>query len=171
MVGLFESTDLRFRFKFLVFTSFLSLTKYNLTIKRKVMFTRKRILKAIKKFETDHEIDMQVLGTYDELADKVQRYMDSGWKIDDAVEEIQMVSLLEAIRAENAEFNVVKETARALGMTQKQLSAKMGVTEDTVSNWSRGKIGTPKWALEMFKLLKKEKQFDTIKRIISDELD
>jgi len=66
--------------------------------------------------------------------------------------------------------NIVKKTAKELGITQKELAERMGVTEDTVSNWSRGKIDTPKWALEMFKLLKKEKQFETIKRIISDEL-
>lgn len=66
--------------------------------------------------------------------------------------------------------NIVKQTAKELGITQKELAERMGVTEDTISNWSRGKIETPKWALEMFKLLIKEKKFETIKRMISDEL-
>jgi len=66
--------------------------------------------------------------------------------------------------------NIVKETAKALGMTQKELAERMGVSKDTISNWSRGAIDVPKWAIEMFKLLKKEKQLDTIKRIISDEI-
>jgi transcriptional regulator with XRE-family HTH domain len=65
---------------------------------------------------------------------------------------------------------IVKQTAKELGITQKELAERMGVTEDTISNWSRGKIETPKWALEMFKLLIKEKKFETIKRMISDEL-
>lgn len=67
--------------------------------------------------------------------------------------------------------NIVKQTTKELGMTQKELAERMGVTEDTISNWARGKIDAPKWALEMFKLLIKEKKFETIKRIISDELN
>jgi len=67
--------------------------------------------------------------------------------------------------------NIVKETAKELGMTQKQLAEYMGVSEDTVSNWSRGAVETPKWALKMFELLKTEKKFNNIKQIISDNID
>lgn len=69
------------------------------------------------------------------------------------------------------EENIVKQTAKALGMTQKELAKDMGVSEDTVSNWSRGKIETPQWTLRMFKLLLTEKKYNTIKRLLSDEMD
>ena len=66
--------------------------------------------------------------------------------------------------------NIVKQTAKELGMTQKELAEYMGVGENTIGNWSRGVIDTPEWAIKMFELLKTEKKFNTIKRIISDEL-
>ncbi len=64
--------------------------------------------------------------------------------------------------------NIVKETAKKLGMTQKELAEYIGVHEDTMSKWSRGKIDVPKWAIKMFQLLKIEKKFNTIKQIFSD---
>ncbi len=69
------------------------------------------------------------------------------------------------------EKNIVKETAKELGMTQKQLAEYIGVHEDTVSKWSRGAIDTPAWALKMFELLKTEKKFNTLKQIFSDDLN
>jgi len=64
--------------------------------------------------------------------------------------------------------NIVKQTAKELGMTQKELAERMGVAENTVSQWSRGVVDTPKWALEMFELLKTEKKYNTIKSFIFD---
>lgn len=55
--------------------------------------------------------------------------------------------------------NIVKETAKELGMTQKQLAEHIGVSEETVSKWSRGVVETPKWALKMFELLKNELKY------------
>ena len=55
--------------------------------------------------------------------------------------------------------NIVKQTAKELGMTQKQLAEYIGVSEETVSKWSRGVIETPKWALKMFELLKNEQKY------------
>ena len=66
--------------------------------------------------------------------------------------------------------NIVKETAKSLGMTQKELAEYIGVHEDTVSKWSRGITETPKWALKLFELLATEKKFNTIKEIISDNM-
>ncbi len=66
--------------------------------------------------------------------------------------------------------NIVKETAKALGMTQKELAERIGVNKDTLGNWARGAIETPKWAQKIFELLLIEKKFNTIKRIISEEL-
>jgi len=66
--------------------------------------------------------------------------------------------------------NIVKETAKALGMTQKELAERIGVNKDTVGNWARGAVETPKWAKKLFELLIIEQKFNTIKRLISDEL-
>ena len=67
--------------------------------------------------------------------------------------------------------NIVKETAKALGMTQKELAERIGVNKDTLGNWARGAIETPKWAIKLFELLLIEKKFNTIKRLISEEID
>lgn len=64
--------------------------------------------------------------------------------------------------------NIVKKTAKELGMTQKELAERMGVAENTISQWSRGIIETPKWALEMFELLKTERKYTAIKNFVFD---
>jgi DNA-binding XRE family transcriptional regulator len=69
-----------------------------------------------------------------------------------------------------SDANIVKQTAKELGMTQKELAAHMGVAENTIGNWARGIVDTPEWAIKMFDLLKTEKKFNTIKHIISDEI-
>ena len=67
--------------------------------------------------------------------------------------------------------NIVKKTCKELGVTQKELADNIGVTEDAVSKWARGHTETPKYAKRLFELLATEKKFNTIKRIISDELN
>ncbi len=67
--------------------------------------------------------------------------------------------------------NKIKETAKELGMTQKQLAEYIGVSEDTVSKWSRGAVDTPKWAIKMFDLLITEQKFNNIKQIIADNIE
>jgi len=67
--------------------------------------------------------------------------------------------------------NIVKETAKELGMTQKELAERIGVHEETVSKWSRGAVGTPEWAIRMFSLLKTERKFNAIKQLIADEIE
>ena len=67
--------------------------------------------------------------------------------------------------------NIVKETAKELGMTQKELAERIRVNKDTLGNWARGAVDTPQWAIELFKLLKMEKKFNTIKRLISEEIN
>ena len=81
-----------------------------------------------------------------------------------------MSIIFEANNEEIPEINIVKQTAKALGMTQKELAEYIGVAEDTLGKWSRGKIDTPQWAVKMFKLLIMEKKFNTLKQIFSDEL-
>jgi len=64
--------------------------------------------------------------------------------------------------------NIVKRVCRELGITQKELARKIGVAENTVSQWARGIVETPKWALKMFELLKKAEDYDRAKRIFCD---
>lgn len=64
--------------------------------------------------------------------------------------------------------NVIKATAKKLGMTQKELADEIGVAENTMSQWARGIIDTPKWAIKMFELLEIEKKYNTAKRIFCD---
>ena len=49
---------------------------------------------------------------------------------------------MEIENSKNVEENLVKKTCRELGITQKELAVKMGVTPHTVTNWSKG--GTDK---------------------------
>lgn len=67
-----------------------------------------------------------------------------------------------------AEENIIKSTAKELGLTQKELADEIGVAENTMSQWSRGIIDTPKWAIKMFDLLKTEKKYNIAKRIFCD---
>lgn len=64
--------------------------------------------------------------------------------------------------------NIIKQTCKELGITQKELAEEMRVGENTVSQWSRGVIETPKWAIKMFDLLKTENKHNTAKRIFCD---
>ncbi len=53
--------------------------------------------------------------------------------------------------------NIVKETAKALGITQKELAERIGVSDGTIRNWSAGKK-IPRWAgKSMVLLLEQEK--------------
>ncbi len=38
--------------------------------------------------------------------------------------------------------NIVKKTCRELGITQKELAEKIGVSQNTVSNWAKGEFET-----------------------------
>ena len=62
--------------------------------------------------------------------------------------------------------NIVKKTCKELGITQKELAERMGVTETSVTNWARGATPVPTWASRIFELLKKEKDLNTILEIV-----
>jgi transcriptional regulator with XRE-family HTH domain len=61
------------------------------------------------------------------------------------------------------DFNL-KEEIKKLGMTQKEFAANIGVAENTVSQWVRGIIATPRWVYRMIELLHKEKKYDQAKQ-------
>jgi len=57
------------------------------------------------------------------------------------------------------EKNIVKDTAKALGMSQKELAVEIGVSENTTSSWNNGKSEIPKWALKLFEFMKNEQKY------------
>ncbi len=59
--------------------------------------------------------------------------------------------------------NIVKQTTKELGITQKKLAQRMGVSEVSLSRWAKGEIIIPKWALNMIELLKTEKKYNDAK--------
>ncbi len=60
------------------------------------------------------------------------------------------------------EKNIVKETAKELGMTQKQLAEELGIAEQTVRNWAT-KGEAPEWAVKfMNKLLENKSMKEEI---------
>ena len=58
--------------------------------------------------------------------------------------------------------NIVKETAKALGMTQKELAERMGVSESTLRKWSAEDGVIPDSALVTLELLKELRDKDEI---------
>lgn len=64
--------------------------------------------------------------------------------------------------------NIVKDTAKELGITQKQLAEYIGVHENTISGWARGTVEIPPMATKLFELLKVEKKYNTAKELFCD---
>ena len=61
------------------------------------------------------------------------------------------------------EENIIKKTAKELGLTQKELAERLKTSEVSLSRWAKGQIEIPEWALEMFELLKIEKKYNAAK--------
>lgn len=66
--------------------------------------------------------------------------------------------------------NLVKQTARTLGITQKELAERIGAAEATVRNWSAGKE-IPRWAERSMEMLienhKNKEIISTLKHLSS----
>ncbi len=60
------------------------------------------------------------------------------------------------------EKNIVKETAKELGISQKELAERLKTSEVSLSRWAK-QNEIPEWALEMFELLKTEKKYHEAK--------
>lgn len=53
--------------------------------------------------------------------------------------------------------NLIKDTCKALGITQKELAEKMGVAEQTMRNWS-SKGNIPEWAEKFINTIMEQKE-------------
>jgi transcriptional regulator with XRE-family HTH domain len=68
------------------------------------------------------------------------------------------------------EENLVKKTCKELGITQKELAEKIGVSKTTISDWANEKTEISKIGKKVLKLLKIEKEFIDFKRIIGESV-
>jgi transcriptional regulator with XRE-family HTH domain len=71
---------------------------------------------------------------------------------------------------EVSELNLVKKTCKELGITQKQLAERIGVSKTTISDWANEKTEISKIGKNILELLKIEKDFINFKRIIGESL-
>jgi len=56
--------------------------------------------------------------------------------------------------------NIVKQTAKELGMTQKELAERMGVAEQTVRNWASKDGVAPAWGIKFMEALLENKNME-----------
>ncbi|MDR1451479.1 MAG: helix-turn-helix domain-containing protein [Helicobacteraceae bacterium] len=67
--------------------------------------------------------------------------------------------------------NLIKRTCRELGVTQKELAARMGLAETTVSQWARGINPIPEWAARFMSALtelkRREATIEAVTKAIS----
>jgi transcriptional regulator with XRE-family HTH domain len=65
------------------------------------------------------------------------------------------------------ETNLVKKTCQELGITQKELADKVGVSRQTISDWSSGRAKVSKTGERILYLLKMEKEYFELKLILN----
>ncbi len=73
------------------------------------------------------------------------------------------------------EENLVKKTCRELGITQKELAERIGVSRQTVSDWSSGRSVITKMGETTLMLLLMERKYyhliNTFKFIVSEDVE
>jgi len=67
--------------------------------------------------------------------------------------------------------NIVKLTCKELGIMQKELAERIGVSETTITNWAREATPIPEWGSKIFELLKKEQKLNTIVNLVKSEIN
>ncbi len=72
---------------------------------------------------------------------------------------------------ENKEENLVKKTCRELGITQKELAKRVGVSNTTISDWNNYRTPIPKWAENSMQMLIELKEFQAIKKGFQNLVD
>jgi DNA-binding XRE family transcriptional regulator len=69
------------------------------------------------------------------------------------------------------EENLVKKTCRELGITQKELAEKIGVSQRTITNWSNEKSEMPLMASKLLTMLSIERDYIKLKQTISKAIN
>ena len=87
---------------------------------------------------------------------------ENGEQIIKVIEGIQVVFEYTGEQA-TCQENIIKKTAKELGLTQKELAERLKTSEVSLSRWAKGQTEIPEWALEMFELLKIEKKYNAAK--------
>jgi DNA-binding XRE family transcriptional regulator len=57
-----------------------------------------------------------------------------------------------------------------LGITQKELAERVGVSKQTIYDWSNSRTPIPKWALTIFELLQERKEYIELKQTLKSAL-
>ena len=66
--------------------------------------------------------------------------------------------------------NIVKKTCRELGITQKELAEKIGVSNNTISSWKNLKQPMPKWAYKLLNFVQIEQDYRMLKLLLNKNL-
>ena len=70
--------------------------------------------------------------------------------------------------SKRSEENLVKKTCKELGITQKELAEKIGMSERAVSNWAKDRVKIPNNFLRLIELLKSEEELKAIKKVLKN---
>ncbi len=65
----------------------------------------------------------------------------------------------------------LKQEIKKLGMTQKAFAEYIGVGEQTVGQWVRGVVPTPKWTRILIRLLEQEKRLKEAKSTLLEAIE
>ena len=107
----------------------------------------------------------------DKITSSIEHSLEMYKRILELENELKEVENLKGLKmSENKEQNLIKKTCKELNLTQKELASKMGLAENTVSQWARGVTNTPLWACRMFELLKIERQFNLMKEFFNENV-
>jgi len=88
---------------------------------------------------------------------------------------IKLKSKKESYLEQKNSENLVKKTCKELGITQKELAEKIGVSKTTISDWSVGKTQIPKMAQNLLNLLTEQKEHlrfrESIKELLNKSIN
>jgi transcriptional regulator with XRE-family HTH domain len=75
-----------------------------------------------------------------------------------------------ADKSEQIEENLVKKTCRELGITQKELAEKIGVSRVTINDWANERTPIPLWGNNLIFYLKENRELIKFKTTIKNLL-
>ncbi len=61
--------------------------------------------------------------------------------------------------------NIIKQTCKMLGITQKELAERIGVSQNTISSWKHN-YQIPDLAIKVFELLQYKNECDNYKKTV-----